>query len=331
MDIAVTGATGHLGHALVPALLQAGHQVRLLHRRPPARPSPIQHPGLSHRVIDPLDVDNLVQVLQGTDAVVHAAAALTGDEATQHQATVAGTQVMLQAMQQAGVTRLVGISSMSVYDYAVLPPGSTLDERSPLEPNPHLRDVYTRCKLAQDALFRQFAQTGAAVVVLRPGIFHDTPSPWPFSLGMKLPGGRWLLMGPLTPDAEVPMVHIADVATAIAAALQALQEQPHPNARVFNVIDHPAPQAVALLAALKQRHDAPACIRFPWWLHRWLVTLAQCLNTLSGQRLPLPGLLRPRWLMARFTRVHYDSRQAIDVLGWQPRHHATDPVEQPHP
>ena len=322
MDIALTGATGHLGQALVPALLEAGHQVRLLHRSTPGRHVPDARPGLSHHVVNPLDVTSVAQALRGAHAVVHAAAALTGDEHTQRQATVTGTEVMLQAMLQAGVTRLVGISSLSVYDYSALTPGSTLSEHTPLESQPQLRDVYTRCKLEQDALFRQFAQSGAPVVVLRPGIFHSTPCPWPFSLGMKLPGQRWLLMGPLNSQAEIPLVHVADVASAIQRALDLLQH-PHEHAlHVFNIIDHPAPKAAELLAALRQRADAPRCIRLPWWLHRLLAHTAQGLNALLGHRMPLPGLLRPRWMAARFTQVHYDSRHALSALGWQPRHHA---------
>jgi nucleoside-diphosphate-sugar epimerase len=323
MDIALTGATGHLGHALVPALLQAGHQVRLLHRHRPGRELPPAPPGLTHHRVNPLDVASVAQALQGAQAVVHAAAALTGDLATQHQATVTGTEVMLQAMRQAGVTRLVGISSLSVYGYAALPPGSTLNERSPLETRPQERDVYTRCKLAQDALFRQFADTGATVVVLRPGIFHATPCPWPFSLGRALPGRRWLLMGPLTAQAEVPLVHVADVAQSIVCALNRLQPPQTPALQVFNIVTPPAPRATELLAWLQQRPDAPTCLRFPWGLHQGLAQLAQGLNRLSGHRLPLPGLLRPRWLSARFTQVHYDSRLALEGLGWQPRHPST--------
>lgn len=320
MDIALTGATGQLGQALVPALLQAGHRVRLLHRHRPGRALPPTPPGVTPHEVNPLDVDSVSQALQGAQAVVHAAAALTGDQATQHQATVTGTEVVLQAMRHAGVSRLVGISSLSVYDYAALPPGSSLNEQSPLEARPHERDVYTRCKLAQDALFRQFARTDSAVVVLRPGIFHTTPCPWPFSLGRALPGGRWLLMGPLSPQAEVPLVHVADVALSIVCALNQLQHPQPPALQVFNIVTPPAPRATALRDGLQQRPDAPTCVRLPWALHQTLAQLAQGLDHLSGHRLPLPGLLRPRWLCARFTQVHYDSRLALEGLGWQPLH-----------
>ncbi len=316
MIVALTGGTGQLGTHAIDALLAAGHGVRVLVRPEKAHFSLPPHQQRAHTVAVPsLDAQALARALQGCDAVVHAAAALTGDDATQHAITVEGTRTLLAAMAAAGVHRLVGIGSLSVYDHTAVPAGGTFNENTPLETQPALRDVYARCKLAQDHLFAQFAQTpGALAITLRPGIFYTERSLWQFALGKPLGGRSWLVMGPLTPDCEVPLVHVKDVASAIVRALAA---RPELNGQAFNLVEPSAPSAPALLAALHQRDPHIRLLRLPWWLHRFLASAAA---PLLGDK--TPGLLRPHWLAARFTRVHYDSQHAQHLLNWQPRHRA---------
>lgn len=332
MRIALTGGTGHLGQHVIRALTDAGHSVQLLVRASSSRaPIPAVNGTTVHMtVVDLANVNDIARALQGCHAVVHAAAALTGDQATQHQATVEGTRAVLAAMQQAGIQRVVGIGSMSVYGYTAMPHGSTLDEHAPLETSPASRDVYARCKLAQDALFRHFAQQpGCEAIVLRPGIFYDADTLWQFSLGKALGQRAWVVMGPLTPDSEVPLVHVADVAQAVALALSCDSEL---NGSVFNLIESPAPTSQALLQALTAQRVHPKLIRLPWTLHLALAHLARWLaHTLLRGRLPLPGLLNPNWLAARFTRVHYDAKKAQRQLGWQPVHNALADLAQRPP
>ncbi|WP_322762912.1 TIGR01777 family oxidoreductase [Frankia sp. Cr2] len=71
MNIAVTGATGLIGSALVPALRRGGHTVRLLVRRPPRDNFEISW-NPARGTLDPA-------ALTGLDAVVHLAGAGVGD------------------------------------------------------------------------------------------------------------------------------------------------------------------------------------------------------------------------------------------------------------
>lgn len=320
MKVALSGGTGYLGRHVVQALTAAGHSVQLLVRTGSRYSLQPESSHVQVERVDMTDANDLARAVRGCDVVVHAAAALTGDHATQHAATVEGTRTMLAAMAMAGVKRVVGVSSLSVYDYANLPHGSALSETSPLEAAPAGRDVYARCKLAQDALFQAFgAQPGCEAIVLRPGIFYDADTLWQFSLGKPIGTQAWVVLGPLTPDCEAPLVHVADVAQAIARAVECDASL---NGSVFNLIEQPAPTSHALLQALVRHTQHPSLIRLPWWLHTTLARVAAALNRLSGHRLPLPGLLNPVWLAARFTRVHYDASRALTQLGWQPAHHA---------
>jgi nucleoside-diphosphate-sugar epimerase len=128
-------------------------------------------------------------------------------------------------------------------------------------------------------------------------------------------------MGPLTPDCEVPLVHVKDVASAV---LQALAAGPELNGQAFNLVEPSAPPAPTLLTALHQRDPHIRLVRLPWWLHR---LLAHITAPLLGPK--TPGLLRQHWLAARFTRVHYDSQRALQVLGWQPQHRALALAQAP--
>ena len=271
MIVALTGGTGQLGTHAIDALLAAGHTVRVLVRPEKAHFLLPLHQQRAHTAtVSPLDTHALAQAIQGCDAVVHAAAALTGDEASQQAITVEGTRALLTAMTAAGVRRLVGIGSLSVYDHTAVPVGGTFNENTPLETQPALRDVYARCKLAQDHLFAQFAQTpGALTITLRPGIFYTERSLWQFALGKPLGARAWLVMGPLTPDCEVPLVHVKTWPTPSCGHWQRADStgrlstwwshQPHRPRPCWPRFTRPTRTSVWCTA---------------WWLHRLLASVA---------------------------------------------------------
>ncbi|MHC1791155.1 NAD-dependent epimerase/dehydratase family protein [Solidesulfovibrio sp.] len=95
MNIFVTGATGGLGTALLPALAAAGHTVTALARNPRALP---ELPGLTGLPGDLLDPDCYAASLTGHDAVLHLAALTHArNAALYHRANVATTADLLAA------------------------------------------------------------------------------------------------------------------------------------------------------------------------------------------------------------------------------------------
>jgi 2-alkyl-3-oxoalkanoate reductase len=317
MILIVTGAAGFIGRALVEAALTEGHRVRAVLRTNGCLP--VRHPNLSVHPVGLYHRRELVECLRGADAVVHAAAALSGNPARQHADTVVATQELLGAMREAGANRLIGISSFSVYDHEALADDSVLDERSPLGLDTPRRPIYARAKGAQERLFRDFGAT-----VLRPGIVYSRDRLWNFSLGRALGSHAWLLLGP---DAEIPLVHVDDVAQAIllAAGLAPVVDAP------INLVEDTPPRRWELLEALNRTIEPPRrIVRVPWPFHRRLAALVGPMHRrLLAGRLNLPGLLDPARVEAAFKPLHYDNGRAREVLGWRPMRHASTSVGAP--
>ncbi len=109
MTIALTGATGFVGQAVLDAAARQGVAVRALTRRHKATREGVEWvEGTLH------DPNALRDLITGTDAVVHVAGLTnTPDPAEFHEANVVGTRNMLRAAQDAGTRRFVFVSSLS--------------------------------------------------------------------------------------------------------------------------------------------------------------------------------------------------------------------------
>ncbi|MFE9925558.1 NAD-dependent epimerase/dehydratase family protein [Streptomyces sp. NPDC005774] len=203
MRVLVTGGAGFIGSHVVSVLLERGHEPLVFDVR--------KDPGSDVR--DPAAVG---RALSGVDAVCHQAAMVglgdgVADAAEYVSRNDLGTAVLLAAMAEAGVGRLVLAGSMVVYGegryecprHGVVRPGpravADLDagrfeptcpvcgdglspglvgEDVPADP----RNVYAATKLAQEHLAAAWARcTGGSAVSLRyhnvygPGMPRDTP------------------------------------------------------------------------------------------------------------------------------------------------------------
>jgi nucleoside-diphosphate-sugar epimerase len=109
----VTGANGFVGSRVCTALADRGATVRAVVRRPgtaPALPGVEEHVGEFH------DPALAAAVVEGADAVVTTVHPLGGDRESQHRVAVEGTPVFTRAARDAGVERLVHVSTAAVYD-----------------------------------------------------------------------------------------------------------------------------------------------------------------------------------------------------------------------
>jgi nucleoside-diphosphate-sugar epimerase len=115
--IAVTGATGFLGRYVVDGLLRRGaHVIGVV--RNPARVPELGAKGVELRKADLAEPDRLAAGFSGADAVVSNAAlfSLTNGSWKDHErCNIEGTRNVMRACREAGVRRVVQVSSCAVY------------------------------------------------------------------------------------------------------------------------------------------------------------------------------------------------------------------------
>ncbi|MBK8908420.1 MAG: NAD-dependent epimerase/dehydratase family protein [Rhodospirillales bacterium] len=220
--VLVTGATGFIGRALCPALVQAGLPVVVATRNP----SITSHlTGVDVRAITGLGprVDWRA-VLRDVGAVVHLAARTPVLDEAEDAETVAayrrinvdGSRKLAEDAARAGVRRFVFVSTAKVHgDHS--PPGAAMSEQSPVNP----ASAYARSKAdAESALAEVAAAHAMELVVVRPPLVYGP--------GV---GGNMLALLKLAARARVlpfgairnarSLIYVGNLADAIRCALQA--------------------------------------------------------------------------------------------------------------
>lgn len=109
MIVALTGATGFVGRRTLDLLLDQGHEIRALTRRPqPTRDGVLWIEGALDRQ------GSLDALVAGADAIVHVAGVVNApDRGGFIAGNIEGTRAMAKAATRAGVRRFVHISSLA--------------------------------------------------------------------------------------------------------------------------------------------------------------------------------------------------------------------------
>lgn len=233
MKVLITGAGGFLGRATVAAALASSHEVVALQRPASANATYQAEPGLKWITGDLRQKGEWCTELTEVEAVIHCAAAASGDLATQLGGTVVATENLLSAL-PANLRRFVHVSSFSVYDFDHPKMWGLLSEETALETHPLRRDAYTQTKLLQERLVRQFASDrGISLVIARPGAIYGIGKSWDYGRSISL--GRFdLVFAPLT---RMRLIHVENCAYALVAALTV----PVENELVVNLVDAEQP------------------------------------------------------------------------------------------
>jgi nucleoside-diphosphate-sugar epimerase len=161
---AISGGAGFLGLHLARRLLADGHCVRTLDL------VPLDDPGLERSVEelrgDVRDPARARELAESADVVVHAAAALPiqASRAAIRSANVDGTATVLAAAREAGVGRVLFVSSTAVYGVPEIHP---IPEDAPLVGVGH----YGESKIEAERVCLEFARRGLDVVLIRPKTF----------------------------------------------------------------------------------------------------------------------------------------------------------------
>jgi dihydroflavonol-4-reductase len=165
--VVVTGATGHLGNALVRELLSRKETVRVA--IPPGEDATsLEGLGIERFEGDVRDINSLVGAFRGAEVVYHLAGILfTSPRRTGllYEVNVGGTRNVAEACLECGVRRLVHTSSIQAL---VEPPkGTVFDESNPFDPD-RVIGHYAKSKAKASLEVLSSVQRGLDAVILCP-------------------------------------------------------------------------------------------------------------------------------------------------------------------
>ena len=308
MKIAITGASGNVGTALLRRLSTDGDaDIVGISRRPPPRIEP--YASAEWRAIDiskPSCEQQLREAFRGVDAVVHAAWAIqpSHDRGLLRATNQGGSRAVATAAREVGVRHLVHMSSVGTYAAA---PGQWKDESWPA--TGVATSSYSVDKAACEAMLDEI--TDLLITRVRPALILQPAAASEISryfIGNLVPvtllRPKFLRLAPLPRQVAVQFVHADDVADAVVRILRTqsggafnLAADPALDrdefATIFGGVGPPAPPA--LLRTMAELT----------WRVRLQPTDAGWIDL--GLSVPLMTTARAR-----------------DSLGWRPRHTLPD-------
>jgi len=214
MKIAITGATGHLGSAILPELFRRNYEVKALVRETQYSfqdmPVEIIHGDLLH-------AGTLHSLMKDCDMLIHCAAVISinGDPwGIVRQTNVEGTKLVMETAKQCGIGRAVHISSIHAFNQR--PTNEILDEQR--ERVNEKAFAYDRSKKAGQKIALSMNQQGMEVLVINPTSIVGPYDHKPSKMGkviIDLCSGRL----PFVFDGGFDFCDCRDVANAIVNAL----------------------------------------------------------------------------------------------------------------
>ncbi len=316
MKVLVTGSNGFLGAALVKRLIAHGEArtIRCLHRPGSDlhRLEPLlkAHPEKLERCVGTLiDPQDCGRALEGVEVVYHLAAALSGAPAEMFLNSVVASKNFLEALVKMQTpAKVVLVSSFGVYGMAHVKPGSVVTEKTPLEPYPERRDIYSHTKHRQEQLFWDYQkQQGFPLTVLRPGVIYGPDGPGMTGrVGLNL-FGVFLHLGGNNP---LPLSYVDNCADALHAAAT----HPAAEGQAYNVHDDDLPTASQFLKQYLSEVKPLKVISLPYFATKLMSYAVEWYHGYSkGQ---LPAIFTPYKSDSFWRKYRYDNRK-IKSIGWR--------------
>ncbi len=216
----MTGATGFIGGRLAAKLRERGDDVVALVRNPD-KASDLERIGIELIQGDLSDVDAIHRGARGADAVFHGAAIYkVGIPKSQHdemyETNVRGTERVLDAAIEAGVPKIVYVSTIAVFGNTH---GQVLDESKYDDRRSEFTSYYDETKYLAHKVALDRIEKGAPIVIVQPGGVYGPNDHSEVGNMIDQFGAGKLPLVPF-PDTGLNMVHVDDVADGCILALE---------------------------------------------------------------------------------------------------------------
>lgn len=308
MRVLVLGGTGFIGSRLCALLQGSGWAT------PVSASARRLATGVESVRVDTCDRAALRSALRGVDAVVNCVAGGADSIAR-------GAGNLHHAAQEAGCSRLVHLSSMSVYGDVE----GRIDEMAPLDPS---LGWYGRAKCEAERHVAAFAQAGGTAVILRPGCVWGPGSQlWVGRMARWLRAGRLGDLG-VAGDGWTNGVHVDDVCHAVMAALGVND----PGLQSYNLAAPDSPRwneyfvdLALAIGATPVRRIPPIQLKLDAWLAGPPLKTAELMLARLGRTANrLPEAIAPSLLGLWERHLLLDSSAATQglALQWTPYAHS---------
>ncbi len=220
----VIGGAGYIGSALLPRLLEEGYTVRildlLLYGNEPISEW-LDDPRLEVVKADFRQIDQVVNAMQGVDAVIHLGAivgdpACALDEGLTTEINLMATRMIAEVAKGYGVRHFVFASTCSVYGASE----RVMDEHAEVKPV----TLYARSKAASERVLLKMANDTFAPVILRFSTVYGLSKRYRFDLVVNLLSAKAVIDGEITifgGNQWRAFVHVEDCARSIMHVLAA--------------------------------------------------------------------------------------------------------------
>jgi nucleoside-diphosphate-sugar epimerase len=218
MRVFLTGGTGFIGGHVARQLRGRGDEVRAL-VRDPDKAGDLERLGCELVVGDLSDDAAIAAGMSGCDAVIHGAAIYevgipASERPRMYEANVRGTERVLRAALEAGIPKVVYVSTIGAYGNTH---GRVVDETYE-HPGREYTSYYEETKTEAHRIARQLIGDGLPCVIVQPGGVYgpDDHSAIGKQLNDFLAGRMPMIV---FPDLGMNMVHVEDVAAGVLLAL----------------------------------------------------------------------------------------------------------------
>ena len=215
MKAFVTGGTGFIGSRVVQRLRDRGDDVVVLARRPD------KASGLDAEIVegDLGDADAIRRGMEGCQAVFHVAADYRvgmdpSKQASMRDSNIGGTERVLDAAADAGVDKIVYVSTINVFGNTN---GQTVDEGYRRNEADGFVSTYDETKYRAHLVAGQRAAEGAPIVIVQPGSVYG-PGDHALVGQMIEQASTGKMPAKAFPELGLNMVHVDDVADGIMLA-----------------------------------------------------------------------------------------------------------------